>query len=163
MSFTFTPMTDEQLNEGRPMKEFNLLPEGVYVFYIKSAEEKTASTGNPMISLVLCINDQDGFERQIFDNLVSTPKAIYKIKQFCDAVGLDEKYNAGSFCSDDCVNKNGKAKINIQKGEPKGDGSYYKDKNVVKSYIKTAQNDSIVQVKKAANAETFSINDDIPF
>lgn len=166
MSFAFTFPTEwlENLEQQKSEDEYSLLKDGEYVFVVKSIKGKVSKLGNQMAEIILGVYDENGRERIVYDYFVFTEKGIYRVRQFFHSIGITDKSKYCSFNENDVVNKNGKAKIGTQKGTQKPDGiTYYKDKNVVKSYIKTAQNDSIVQVKKAANAETFSINDDIPF
>lgn len=163
MSFTFPYIPDEVLEQNNTNKQFHLLPEGIYDFYVKLAEEKISSTGNEMIKLTLAIHDENGFERNIFDYLVSTEKMVFKIKQFCEAIGIEDKYKSSSFTIDDIMSKNGKAKITIKKGSQKPDGSFYTDSNAVKFYIKTEKNDSVMTDKKTDKKTESFIDDDLPF
>ncbi len=62
---------------------------------------------------------------------------IYKIKHFCDTVGLDNEYKAGNFDVMQCEGRKGKAHIIIQAGKPNPKGGMYQDKNAVKDYVMT--------------------------
>lgn len=124
MALNFEPKTEEQLN--------NLMPDGQYNFHVSKAEDYVAKTsGDEMIKLTLLVWDHNGRERQITDYLTS--KAIYKIKHFCDAVGLTEKYSSGNLHASDCEgsDKIGKLLINTQKGQGE-----YGPRNSVKDYVK---------------------------
>lgn len=134
MSFQFQPKNDDQINA---YQNRGLLPEGAYVFTVLAAEYGTSKSGNAMLKLKLTIHEQDGSKRSIFDNLMAMESMIYKTKHFCDATGLEAKYTAGSFTAEDCIGRSGLAKIGIQKGNAKEDGSgFYPDKNTIKDYIK---------------------------
>ena len=55
------------------------LPEGIYDFVVADANDKQSQSGNDMIELQLIIKGPDGQENKIYDNLVFTPKASWKI------------------------------------------------------------------------------------
>ena len=142
MSFTFVPLTEEEINAA------NLLPDGEYDFEVIAAKDKLSKSGNTMIELQLKVWDNAGREHIIFDYLLLS--LMYKVKHFCDAVGLIESYKAGLIKDHECVAKIGKAKIIIQKGK---DG--YPDKNSVKDYLASKNEEP----KKTDNF----VSDDIPF
>lgn len=140
MSLSFKPVSEAEA--------MGLLPEGVYDFQVKSAEDCVSKKGNPMIKLGLTIWDKEGRERQVTDYLMAA--MMFKLKHFCDAVGLEEKYKAGSFAALDCLNKSGKCKLKIEES----DG--YQPKNSVKDYLKSQE------AVKAKNEAEF-LDDPLPF
>lgn len=64
------------------------LEEGLYTLTIAKAEEKTSSTGNPMLSVEFDVVGVEG-NRKLWDNYVLTDKALWKLKELFDALGLD--------------------------------------------------------------------------
>ena len=62
------------------------LNEGVYLMNIEAAEEKISSTGKPMI-LVRFKEPETGVA--VFENYVLTPECLWKLKELCDALGID--------------------------------------------------------------------------
>lgn len=64
------------------------LVEGLYPVRIAKVEEKTSSSGNPMLAVEYDVLGVDG-NRKLFDNYVLIDKCIWKIKELFDAVGLD--------------------------------------------------------------------------
>ena len=64
------------------------LVEGLYPVRIAKVEEKTSSSGNPMLSVEFDVLNVDG-GRKLWDNYVLIDKCLWKVKEFCDAVGLD--------------------------------------------------------------------------
>lgn len=62
------------------------LNEGTYNVTIEAVEEKTSSTGNPML-LVRFREEQTG--TAIFENYVLTEKCLWKFKELLDAAGIE--------------------------------------------------------------------------
>jgi hypothetical protein len=153
--FKFPSKTDQQLED---IKNRGLLPDGVYPFRVKSASLGQSNAGNEMISLVIGVVFE-GEERNIKDWLVSMDTMIYKIKHFCEAVGLEDKYLAGEFGLDDCSHKTGYVRLGIQKGKPRDDGGMFPDKNSVADYVKPSE----VPEGTAKVGIDPTFNDDIPF
>jgi len=91
-----------------------LLEPGVYEMIVTEAEEKTSSKGNPMIALVLEPVDRPG--ARVRSWLVATPAALFKVKEFCDAAGLADRFNSGRLGEDDCRNVRVRAEISIEEG-----------------------------------------------
>ena len=129
MSFTFTPMTEEEL------QMMSLIPAGIYDFKVVKATQKLSRSGNQMIELQLMIWDREGKTHLIYDYLVSIASMVYKIKHFCDAVGLADDYKTGTFDVVQCEGRSGKANIIIQHGKPNPVGGNYPDKKAVKDYV----------------------------
>ncbi len=138
MAFTFTPKSDEEINAARNAAlNAALMPDGIYKFKVKDALEEVSKKGNPQIKVTLGVTDLDGDERTITDYLLGSEQMIYKLKSFCEAIGMLAEYEKGSLEPSKMWDKVGHANINTSKGQAKPDGSgYYNDKNSVKSYIK---------------------------
>jgi len=68
---------------------------GFYVVKIEDAEEKTSSNGNPMIAITYTVlyAADSGTPVQgtykLWDNLVLTDKALWKVKELFTALGID--------------------------------------------------------------------------
>ena len=62
------------------------LDEGTYTFEIKSAELKTAQSGNQMICIRFNELESD---KAVFENYVLTEKCLWKLKELLDALGMD--------------------------------------------------------------------------
>jgi hypothetical protein len=152
MSFNFKPMSDQEIDAYLNRE---LLKEDVYPFMVKGVEQKISNSGNPMLKIHLGVM-HEGEERNIIDYLVATDQMMFKIKHFCEAIGVEDLYNSGTISPDACLKRSGKAKIGIQKGGPKENGGFYPDKNSVKDYIKC----EVSQIKKPDQDE---FNDDIKF
>jgi hypothetical protein len=151
MSFSFPVYTNEQIEE---LKVSFLIDPGSYNFEVLKATNKTSSKGNPMMEMQLKVWDNNGKEHIIYDYLLSSPTWAFKIKHFCESIGLS--YDKGGFETWDCENKFGKCEIIIQKGAKKEDGSFYPEKNSVKDYIKK---DNLPSTSK----NNLDMNDDLPF
>jgi hypothetical protein len=127
----------------------NLLPKGWYDFEVMSAVDKTSKAGNEMIEVKLKVFAQDGTERHVFDYLMEAmPNKLF---DFCESVGLIDKYHAGTLESGEIIGKAAKVKLAIDdKNED------YPPKNVAKDYANAEA------VKPAPEAPKED-DDDIPF
>ncbi|SRR5258706_7670263 len=140
----FEPKTESELQMA------NLIPEGTYPFYVKTAEACMSKKGNEMIKVMLAIEVQERGEYILYDYLLEA--MAKKLKHFADAIGLKEKYASGELKPEDVVNLSGLVDISIEPGSPKPEGGSYPAKNIVVDYIK---NESV--------EEDQSLNDHIPF
>lgn len=131
MSFTFNPMTEDQI------RSINLVEPGTYDFIVIRAIEKISKSGNQMIELQLKFWDKNGMTHLIFDYLVSLPSMMYKVKHFCDAVGLTKEYEEGKFEIHSCESRTGQLDLTIQEAKPNPKGGTFSPKNAVKDYIKS--------------------------
>lgn len=106
------------------------IPAGNYEFIVSNAEEQESQKGNPMINLelLIVIPDRDN-PVKVFDCLVFTENAIFKIEQFCKATGMPEKFKNidGNVDIDlepaNCLNKQGLARF-----EPDNKSGYLRPK-----------------------------------
>jgi hypothetical protein len=157
-SFLFTPLSDEELLKVENEK-YGLAPDGTYKFQVKVATKEISKTsGHPMIRLKIAIQSGDD-TNTVIDYLVSTPKMMFKLKHFLDAIGMAHLYSNGNFDPLILVNKVGHAIIGTQKGNPKDNGAgNFPDKNIVKDYIKVTP--TPIEKPVAKKPELF---DDIPF
>lgn len=138
----------------------DLLEKGVYPFYVRNAKENTSTNGNEKIELTLQVNGTF----TVFDNLVFTENAFWKIDQFRIATGeaLGKPGSDMSLEADDCVQRRGEVSIGIDEF-PKGSG---RQRNVVLEYINPSLNGPVApksatapSVPKGAPADP----NDIPF
>lgn len=157
MSFPYNPMTEEQCDKER---QFPLLEPGIYNFTVTKAEQKRSKSGNPMIELTLHVWDNTGKEFNVFDYLIATPNMMWKIKHFCDSVGLSQEYADGKFNEHMAVGRSGKADFIFQKGKAKEGGGFYKDKNAVEDYVMT---DKGAQKYNPSETDSKEFDDSIPF
>jgi len=143
----FNPKSENELNS------FGLLEDGEYDFAVNAAEDKLSKAGKEMIELKLIVWDKNGKDRFIFDYLLEA--MAFKLRHFCEAMGLEKEYDAGEIKAEHCVGKSGKVLIGVQKGNAKPEGGTYPDKNQVKDYIKS-------EIKPVEKKDDF-ISDDVPF
>lgn len=130
----FTPKTEEELQRDE------LSPAGDYQFRVIAASEETSKkTGNPMIKVKLELEDGN----HVYDYLIATFER--KIRHFCAAVGLLEKYDTGSLAARDCMGCEGLAKIVIKPAQ-----GNFSAKNEVKDYL--VDRDAKPAVAKPASA-----------
>ena len=130
-------------------KEFSLPPIGEYNFMVMSAEKTYSQSGNPMIKVRLDLQGADG---SVFDNLVLTDNAMFKVVTFLESIGLKEKGEELTMSIGDAVDKavgkEGRLKIKHETYNGKLGAK------VDKYLIPTA--------KKAATAPAIA-DDDVPF
>ena len=103
-------------SDGSQRASFELLPEGTYDAEVIEAEERTSQKGNDMIALTLQVAHPEGYEARVWDYLVSVPAAVFKIRMFCEAAGLDKQYQSGRLTAKECIGKNVSARIGIEEG-----------------------------------------------
>lgn len=148
MSFSYTPRTDEE------WQLLNLLPEGKYFFKTIEVEESKTKNGDPMLVLKNLVTAPNGQERTIKDWLIANDEMGYKIKHYCDAVGLEAVYMAGQFNANSCKDKTGFLEIKIA---PANGG--YGPSNKVKSYVSKNK----VNLNQTAKTPKEILDDNIPF
>lgn len=138
----------------------DLLPKGVYPFYVKNAKETTSQSGNEKIELTLQVNGT----MTVWDNLTFVENSYWKIDQFRIATGevLGAPGSKMSLEADDCIQRRGTVSIDINEF-PVGSG---RKRNIVVEYIDSKQNGPMPAspatgsgAVPAAKAEP----DDIPF
>lgn len=157
------PKTDEEIEA---MKSIFLLPDADYEFTIKTAEEKMSKSNNPMFFVLLVIKDPaTGSEKGIFDYLLSEGNMSFKLKYFCESIGILHEYEAGFVSEDMLIGQSGRAKIVTQKGAAKNDGTgeNYADKNVVKEYLKPYINSVSKEKTLVPESAKDTFEDEIPF
>jgi len=80
---------DSKLPAEVEQKEFSVPPIGEYNFIVVSVEKTFAkSSGAPMLKVRLDLQGADG---SVFDNLVISEKAMFKVVSFFESVGVKEK------------------------------------------------------------------------
>jgi hypothetical protein len=161
MSYSFQPMTEQELNANK------LVEDGTYEFYVIRSTRKISKAMNSMCELNIRFWDKEGKIHTLFDYLVfsNVPLNIKKVKHFCDAVGLIEEYKVGQI-PEELGGYSGKFKIFTQIGQEipkdklqgKPPGSKYPDKNAVEDYVVTEKS----SVKYSSETDKFQ-DDGIPF
>lgn len=156
----FTPKTEQELQS---MSQFELFEPGQYAFQVLTAEDQVSKqkydeAGSPlprneMIKLKLKVIHPSGKEKHIFDYVLEA--MAFKLRHFCEAVGLSEKYESGELKAFDCPGRTGKLDLTFEAGKQKPEGGYYPDKNSVKDYLKAAEGDS--------NPPEDQFSDQLPF
>lgn len=119
----FSPMTEDELARAP------LLEPGVYPFEVIAASEELSKAGNEMIRVKLAVFGPNGQQTHVYDYLME--KMAFKLRHFCEATGLLQKYEAGTLSEVDCEGKGGYVKIKIDPAN----GSY-SAKNSVQDYVK---------------------------
>lgn len=121
------PKSDEEIMSSLYWKE------GDYEFLVESAEDKISKSGNEMIKVLLRIYGKEGQSKEITDYLL--PQMAFKLKHFCKATGLLDKYNNDDLNASDCISRKGFLQLGIEEERPNENGGFYPKKNFVKDYL----------------------------
>lgn len=95
---------------------FEPIPAGDYVVEIEKVENRTAKSGNEMLSLTFNVMEGEYEGRKIFDLYVLTEKALWKLKDLLVAVGVDTE-GMVDLDVDDLVGEVFVANIEIQESQ----------------------------------------------
>ncbi|PWA11095.1 hypothetical protein DCC39_10375 [Pueribacillus theae] len=119
-------MNLDEINEG-----FTPIPEGEYEAYVFEVKRKTFNSGNEGFSITYNIAEEPYKKRKIFDNLVITEAAFWKLGQFYKAVtgySGEVEINTNEFPS--FVGKRVRLSIAVEEQTYQGET---KERNVVKN------------------------------
>ena len=145
----FTPRSAKEIAEA------GLLPKGEYDFEVIRSENKVSKKGNDMIQVKLKVF-HGASTPFIDDYLLASMEA--KLRHFCEATGLLEKYESGALTAEDCLGRVGKVKIIVHEDKT----GEYDPKNSVKDYVvKKAKKD--FDESEIPNKTQDENGDDIPF
>lgn len=151
----FKPKTDDEL--------YPKYKEGDAQFEVISAKDGSTQGGVPYLELNLKFYDADGRQGFVHDWLYGTDKSIWKLKGFCDSVGLDVEYMTGDITPQMCSRKTGICVLSYRKNKETG-----KDELSIARYVKEKQEANKADtVKQQSSSQTASMDkfedDDIPF
>jgi hypothetical protein len=148
----YTPKTEEQLAEEA------LMPEGIYDFEVIDTDDRPSKKGNSMFTLKLCVFDDDGRQRFIYDYMaMGNTFGERKLRHAARSCGLLDCYNSANMVPSDFMGASGKALIKRQDGTTE----YPSPKNVVSDYIDKDYSNEITN--SATKSSKDLIDDDIPF
>lgn len=147
----FKPKSDADLSTG------NLLPKGEYDFEVIGAVDKVSKANNEMIELKLLIYIDGTPARQVFDYLMES--VAYKLKHFCYAVGLADKYDSGTITAFDCNNVSGRCKIGVKQDKT---GQYPPNNNVTDYVVVEGNTQSAKKVQHERAGDQLT-EEDLPF
>ena len=149
----FKPQSEQEI------QAMSLIEAGTYPFEVLEAEDTKSKSGNEMIKVKLKLWDNAGRERVVFDYLLEAMS--YKLRHFCEATSLLDKYETGDLQASSLIGRGGKLELETELGKAKPDGSgNYPDKNRVADYVKS---DGAVSKPVAKAGEPDFIDDDLPF
>lgn len=159
----------EVMSESEAEQErFQLMKEGEYDAVVTSSEDRTSSTGNPMLDITLTVYDEMGKTHGVRDFLVLTRSMMWKIIHCADSAGALPEYNQGRFCSNSIINRNVRVKIAVEEGrqipldklQGKPEGSLYPAKNKVVDYVKKSEQKPLGHEKPTVDQLE---DDEVPF
>jgi len=138
-----------------------LLPEGEYTFTVAKVDKTTSqSSGAPMAVVTLQFSGPDDAVVNVYDYLVLTRAAEWKLSAFFRAIGMKKHGEPFVMDWDAAEGKTGRAEIYVDEFEKQSGGMAQKNK--VDRYI---DKDADAETKPTAPAATPSATpeDDIPF
>jgi hypothetical protein len=161
----FEPFSEDELNEVVPVtSNFKRLSDNCFgTFTVLEATDQISKTinpltglGNSMIKLKLWVIDEHGGAGVIFDNLVFTQQASWKIKQFLASIDLVRLYKTGEIATSLLIDRTGPCRI---KQKP---GTDYFD---IAQYIAPARGDfkQVTNARPPVAVEDMIDEDDCPF
>ena len=104
--------------------EMESVEEGDYEFVVVNATETISkSGGNPMMELEFQVEAGRDKPLTVFDRLVITPKSLWVLKNFCEAVSPRIDFQAGELLPANIIGVTGKARL--IRGEPNPKGKRY--------------------------------------
>lgn len=142
----FTPKTEKEVAEA------GMMPKGVYDFEVAEAAEKQSKAGNDMVELIVRVYDSEGRSRKLYDWLVDSEGAAYKIRHFAEATNMLPEYERGELQSHDMIGKTGRCQVIIKKDKT----GEYPDKNAIADYVSGGANKPAQKVEE-------ELDDEIPF
>lgn len=160
-------ISSKEADDQAANASFDPWPPGEYDFVVHEASEETSSTGNDMIKLTLHVFNREGRKRTVFDYLVNADNAQWKIRHFCESVGLLRQYETGDLDVRDIVTRPGRCKLRIKPAT-----GQYAASNAVNDYISQqgampraaqAPTPSRAPARSMAKAPAGDIDDEIPF
>ena len=159
-------LTRDFTSEEPEERSFSVFPKGEYPFTILEINEFTTSkAGNDMLPLKLEFKDAEGHTSNVFENLVFTEKALFKINQFLAAIGVPKGTRINwrdSEFQKYIKAKSGRAVLGVETYTKDGKE---REKNVVERFVYegTSKRDDGPPAHKATPPVEEVEDDDIPF
>lgn len=152
-----TPRTENEIVEQ------GLLPDGWYPFRIIEAEQKTSKAGNEMMVINVQAFRGAG-SRFIKDFLMDNEFSARKLRNLANTCNILDKYEAGGFETHDLENKEGYARIGVEKSKD----AKFPAQNRIWDYAKEAPADSKTPVAPkpapgSMSTAALADDDNIPF
>lgn len=144
----------------------SLFEKGVYSFEVIKAENKVSKSGNDMIKVQLLVfSNNSESTKTVYDYLMEA--MAFKLRHFCKATGLIEKYEQETLDAEDCEGKTGKCYLGIEEDKT----GEYLPRNSVKDYVvdtgantKEIFSPESIEANRPLKAKKDDLeNNDIPF
>jgi hypothetical protein len=135
--------------------------DGIYDYEIKDASEETSRAGNDMIKLEVWIFNQAGNRKLLFEYLVASEKAVWKVREFAASSDLLTQYDTGTLMASEIVGRTGMCEVGTQRDD-------YGVKNVVRRWMMKDKPKASSAAQKMTNNRVKSpagpdLDDEIPF
>jgi hypothetical protein len=150
----FNPISEQEADA----QAAGIWDDGTYEYEVIEAEEKESNAGNEMTALTISIFNSEGGKRKVFDYLVATDGAAWKIRHFAASCGLLDEYEKGTLMANEMIGRTGKCIIGTQKAK-----DTYPAKNVVRDYVKVVGAASSRSSAPRAKTSVDDIDDEVPF
>lgn len=134
--FKINPMSAEEAYQAKKASKPKdpVFPKGEYEFKVHSAEAAVSNAGNQMIRVTIRLEAfQDGkpISNLTNDWLLLEGKTAYKLRHFCESIGMGEDYEKGEIDIESMKGRRGVADVYIDKSTD----DRYPDKNKVNDYV----------------------------
>jgi len=152
MAFKFLPKAEKDISSG-----FENLPAGEYPFTVLESgitqSKSDKNKGKEMCAVKICVHGPNNLDKHIFDYFADW-FSEWKLKHFCETVGLAKEYAAGVVAPDSngWSGREGYVKIKMGKAQ-----NGYEAKNEVADYL--PDDEQTREALSAAEPE----EDDVPF
>ena len=152
----FNPLSEEEA----AAQSADLLSDGQYDYEIREAtEEVSKASGADMLKLEVWVYAATGDRRLVFDYLVNSERAAWRLRSFAESCNLLEQYKTGSLMVADIVGRTGRCQIATQKAD-----ATYPAKNIIKGYVKAKATGAPPSPRKPVPAGAGTdLDDEIPF
>ena len=140
-NFNFEDDLEFEINFDE-VEELKPVPENTYFLACTSAKAGMSQAKNKKITLQWNIHEGDHEGRSIFDDMVFTKKALFKVKQAMLAMDFPPGFSGG-INPDDFVGQTVKAIVTIQPGNGNDPvtGDPYPPRNRIRKYVKLSEDE----------------------
>ena len=159
-------MSDFEINltEVEESGSFDLMPVGDYEFVASGWENKTSGRGDKYLSVTFDVTGPTHAGRKIWETFMlegaGLNVSVARLRDWRRSMGMDPDVEAfGIEQLEGMLNVPLSAKVNIEVGKDKGDGTKWDDKNRIAKFIPSTTN-SASAPSPSSNTESASNDDD---
>ena len=143
---------------------FDLMPVGDYEFVASGWENKTSNKGDKYLSVTFDVTGPSHTGRKIWETFMlegaGLNVSVARLRDWRRSMGMDPDVEAfGIEQLEGMLNVPLSAKVNIEVGKDKGDGTKWDDKNRIAKFIANTSS-KVSAPSPSSNTESASNNDD---